>query len=47
MNQYPGTDEDDRLIKTISAAAFNREADAMPPPISWLTSKRNSFAPLL
>jgi hypothetical protein len=29
MNQYPGPDQDDRLIKTISAAAFNREADAI------------------
>jgi hypothetical protein len=29
MNQYPGTDQDDKLIKAISAAAFNREADAI------------------
>lgn len=29
MNRYPGTDQDDKLIKAISAAAFNREADAM------------------
>ena len=29
MNQYPGTDVEDKLIKTITAAAFNREADAI------------------
>jgi hypothetical protein len=29
MNQYPGTDQDDKFIKAISAAAFNREADAI------------------
>jgi hypothetical protein len=29
MNQYPGTDDEDKIIKTINAAAFNREADAI------------------
>ncbi len=39
MNQYPGTDEDDRLIKTISAAAFNREADAIADLMAHIKEK--------
>jgi hypothetical protein len=44
MNQYPGSDEDEKLIKAVSAAASI--AKLTQSSISWLTSKRNSFAPL-
>ena len=39
MSQYPGTDEDDKLIKAISAAAFNREADAIADLMAHIKEK--------
>jgi hypothetical protein len=39
MIQYPGTDHDDKLIKAISAAAFNREADTIADLMAHIKEK--------
>jgi hypothetical protein len=39
MNQYPGTDDEDKLIKTINAADFNREADAIADLMALVKEK--------